>query len=132
TYPNDTLIQVSYNKFISENLNIKDTTYVIRQRKENLKLNLNQLSKYGFNVFDLKGYAERNVPYNSILEMIDSLNQGTENYNLVKFTKPIFNKNKSLAYIRILHGSDGKSLILEKNNGKWRKKIELESWIECW
>ena len=105
---------ISHAKFISETLNIKDTIFVKQQSIDNAKLDLNKLSDFGFKIFDLKALIKKKTPYNSILDLVDSLNIGTSNYSFVKFSVPVFNKEKNLAYIRISQGSGGETLILKK------------------
>jgi hypothetical protein len=121
---------ISHAKFISEKLNINDTIFVKQQSIDNAKLDLNKLSEFGFKIFDLKGLVKKKTPYNSILDIADSLNIGTNNYSFVKFSVPIFNKEKNLAYMRVSQGSGGETLILEKENGKWKKKYEIDNWVE--
>jgi hypothetical protein len=121
---------ISYTKFISDTLNIKDTIFVKQQRIDNAELDLNKLEDFGFKIFDLKSLLKRETPYNSIIELADSLNIGTNNYSYVKFSIPIFNKEKNLAYMRISQGSSGAALILEKENGKWKRKYEIYNWVE--
>ncbi len=121
---------ISHTKFISDTLNIMDTVFVKQQRMDNTKLDLNKLADYGFEIFDLKGLVENKVSYNSILGKVDSLNNGTENYSFLKFSVPVFNKEKNLAYIMLSQGSGGETIILEKVNGKWTKKYEFNNWVE--
>ncbi len=121
---------ISHVKFISEALQVLDTMFVKNQIMNNEALDLSELSSYGFNVFDLKSRIEDEVPYNDILDEIDSLNKGMENYSLLKISKPVFNEKGSLVYIRIEQGSGGSSYILENKNGKWSKKYHLEMWVE--
>lgn len=121
---------ISHVKFISDTLNILDTIFVKQQMVDNSKLDLNRLADYGFNIFDLKGLVGDNVPYNTILDLADSLNVGTDNYSFLKFSVPIFNKDKTLAYIMLAQGSGGETLILEKVNGKWIRKHEFDNWVE--
>lgn len=121
---------INHTKFISDTLNIMDTVFVKQQRMDNAKLDLNKLADYGFKIFDLKGLAENKVPYNSILDKVDSLNVGTENYSFLQFSVPIFNKKRNLVYIMLSQGSGGETVILEKVNGKWTKKYEINNWVE--
>ena len=125
--PNKT---ISLNRFISDTLNIMDTVFVKQQRLDNVKLDLDRLADYGFAIFDLRSLAKKKVPYDSILHLADSLNKGTDNYSFIKFSVPVFNREKNLAYIMLSQGSGGETLILEKVNGKWKKKYEIASWVE--
>ena len=97
---------------------------------DNVKLDLDRLADYGFAIFDLRSLAKKKVPYDSILHLADSLNKGTDNYSFIKFSVPVFNREKNLAYIVLSQGSGGETLILEKVNGKWKKKYEIASWVE--
>ena len=121
---------MSHIRFISDTLHIYDTVYVKQQIVTNSKLDLNRLTGYGFNIFDLKGLLIHNTPHDSILALADRLNSKTGNYSFLMFSIPIFNKEKNLAYIRISKGSDGSTLILEKPNDKWLKKFEIDYWAE--
>jgi len=130
--PNDPLNPrktISLTRYVSDSLKVADTMFIKNQFIDNRKLDLSQLSDYGFNMFDLKSRIEKKVPYDSILSIIDSLNKGTNNYSLLKISKPVFSENKKLAYIRLEQGSGGNSYILEKKNGKWTKKYHLEMWV---
>lgn len=121
---------ISHYKFIFDTLNISDTVFVKQQMIENSKLDLNRLKEYGFKMFDLKGLLEKNVPYDSILDLADSLNIGANNYSFLRYSVPIFNKEKNLAYIILAQGSGGVTLILEKEEGKWKRKYEIDGWVE--
>lgn len=118
---------ISHWKFISDNLKVNDTTFIRNQVLDNINLDLNELEKYGFKVFDLKSKLENNEPFTAI---IDSINQGTPNYSVLKFNKPIFNKEKNLAYLMVEQGSGGHTLILEFVDGKWKKKNQIYDWVE--
>lgn len=118
---------VSHWKFISDNLNVSDTVFIKNQVSDNKNLNLNELGKFGFNVFDLKSKLKNNEPF---MSEIDSINDGTENYGILKFSKPIFNKDKNLAYLMLEQGSGGNTIILEFVDGKWKKKTQLADWVE--
>lgn len=121
---------ISLTKFIADTLHIMDTTFVNQQRINNAKLDLDRLADFGFRIFDLKQLVQKEVPYNLILKMADSLNAETAKYSFVKFSIPIFNKEKNLAYIMLAQGSEGKTLILERVGNRWRRKYELNNWVE--
>lgn len=125
--PKNSRKTISHMKFISDSLKVADTMFIRNQILDNVNLDLNQLENYGFKVFDLKSKLENNEPYTAI---IDSINEGTENYGILKFNKPIFNKDKNLAYLMVEQGSGGETLILELVDGKWKKKNQFGDWVE--
>ena len=122
--------KISHIEYISDLLKINDTVFVKRQIIDNRQLELNQLSKYGFKIFDLKNEIENNTPYDKIFEKVDSVNIGADSYSLLQITKPIFNKEKNMAYIRLRYGSGGKTLILKNVGGKWKKRNQIDDWVE--
>jgi len=117
-------------KFICDSLKVKDTMFIRNQFLNNKTFDLNQLTNYGYNMFDLKTKIENNMPHDTLLKLIDSLNRGTKNYSLLKISKPIFNEDKNLVYIRTEQGSGGDSYILEKIKDKWTEKYHLAQWVE--
>ena len=121
--------EISHIEYISKVLEI-DTSFVRQQMVDNKQLDLKKLSTYGFNIFDLKAEIKNQTPFDQIWEKVDSINVGTDNYSLLEITKPIFNKEKNLVYIRLKQGSGGETLILEKVDGEWKKKKQLDSWVE--
>ncbi len=122
---------ISHTKFISDTLKVNDTVFIMQQIEQNKRLDLNQLSKFGFKIFNLKTMVKNKVPYDSINKVVDSLNSGKVNsYSFLKISKPIFNKNKNLVYLMLEHGPWGETLILEKIDNKWRKKHQFNRWIE--
>jgi len=116
--------------FISESLDEPDTAFIQQQLKHATSVNLDTLSTYGFQIFDLKGKSKLNHSYKSIVEYADSINMITDNYSFLKFTIPIFNKNQNLAYMRFQRGSSGEAIILEKIEDHWIRKIKLYEWME--
>ncbi|MGS2765286.1 hypothetical protein [Sinomicrobium sp. M5D2P9] len=125
--PKNSKKTISHWKFISDSLKVSDTMFIRKQVSDNIHLDLNRLEKYGFNVFDLKSKLENNEPYSAI---IDSISEGTENYGILKFNKPIFNKDKNLAYLMLEQGAGGQTLILALVDGKWKKKNKFGDWVE--
>ncbi|MBM1106383.1 hypothetical protein JQC67_09565 [Aurantibacter crassamenti] len=128
--PTNSRKTISLTRYIADSLKVMDTMFIKNQFIDNKKLNLNRLSDYGYKIFDYKTIVENKVPEDSIWKLVDSLNKGTENYSFLKISKPVFNENKSLAYIRLEQGSGGDSYILEKVDGKWTKKYHLAMWVE--
>ena len=122
---------VKHSKFISDKLNINDTTFVLKQFKSNKKMNLNELSNFGYRIYDMDLHLFKDeIPINVIHKQIDSLNERKNSYSFLSITKPIFNKKQNLAYIRIGQSMGGKTLILEKENRKWNIKETLDEWVE--
>ena len=119
-------------KFISDTLNIKDTLFVKSQFESNERLKLDELEQFGFRIFDMEDVYERQekIGYFSIDEEIDSLNRGKNSSSILSISKPYFNKELNLAYVRIRHGSSGETLILEKENNKWKVKYTIGKWVE--
>ncbi|WP_405370370.1 hypothetical protein [Nonlabens sp. Asnod2-A12] len=117
-------------ELISNSLVESDTSFIQKQRKSVSNVNLNQLSNYGFRILDVKGMSKAKFSYNDILQVADSLNQKTGNYSFLKYTIPIFNKEKNLAYIRLQKSSSGEVIVLEKIDNRWKKKLQLYKWVE--
>lgn len=119
--------------YISFHLKTEDTLYIYNQFSQNKNLNLNDLSKYNFKMFNNKKCFENNIEYDSILKLINIENK---KYNfipkddLLTVSKPFFNKEQKLAYIRFQRGSGGETVLFEKRNGKWKHKEMISSWIE--
>ncbi|WP_298951913.1 hypothetical protein [uncultured Nonlabens sp.] len=74
--------------------------------------------------------SRNNYSYENILESADSINQKTGNYSFLKFTIPIFNKEKNLAYIRLEKDGSGEAIILEQKECGWKRNIQLYEWVE--
>ncbi|MFC4740221.1 hypothetical protein ACFO3U_09480 [Flavobacterium ponti] len=51
-------------------------------------------------------------------------------YDLLTISKPLFNKQQNLAYIRFQRGFGGETVLFEKKNNKWKFKEILSSWVE--
>ena len=119
-------------KFISDTLDIKDTLFVKSQFESNESLKLDELEQFGFQIFDMEDVHERQekIGYFEIDEEIDSINRGKKSSSILSISKPIFNKELNLAYVRIRHGSSGETLILEKENKKWKVKYTIGKWVE--
>ncbi|MEO9952489.1 hypothetical protein [Nonlabens sp.] len=117
-------------ELISNSLLESDTVFIQKQRKSVSTIDLNELSAYGFKIFDIKGMSRNNFSYENILQSADSINQKTGNYSFLKFTIPIFNKEKNLAYMRLQKGSSQSAIILEKTNNRWKRKTLLYGLLE--
>jgi hypothetical protein len=130
--PENPKVTFSFAKFISDTLKIYDTTFVKNQSKSNNSLNLNELTKYGFRIFDMESAIneQKENGYFLIDSKIDSLNKGKNSYKYLSITKPIFNKELNLAFIRVAQGYGGNTIILKKENGKWKRKYTVGGWVE--
>lgn len=51
-------------------------------------------------------------------------------FSYLTLTKPIFNKDLNLAYVRIKLGSGGMSRIYQNINGTWVIKYEFDEYVE--
>ena len=121
--------------FISKILNEEQSKFIECQIKNNKSLDLNQLSKFDIKILDVKKYYKDGISRDSIDKIVydyynnkDSFNFKNKSYLII--SKPIFNKEKNLAYIRILYGSSGASYLLENSNKKWYILKEFENWVE--
>jgi len=122
-------IRVTHSQLISKYLKEKDTLFIQKQFRDNKKLNLSELTKYGFKMFDLKNHQKSDSLYKLIRKHYKKV--GLKNYgDLFLISKPIFNKQLNSAYLRVQYGVTGYTYEIKKVNGKWEKKIELLSWIE--
>lgn len=118
-------------ELISNSLSEPDTSFIQKQRKSVSTIDFNELSTYGFRILDVKEMSRNNYSYENILESADSINQKTGNYSFVlKFTIPIFNKEKNLAYIRLEKDGSGEAIILEQKECGWKRNIQLYEWVE--
>ncbi|WP_339835226.1 hypothetical protein [uncultured Flavobacterium sp.] len=114
-------------------LNTKDTTFIKNQLNNNPKLNLDFLSNYGFVIFDYKKYFDDQMGIVSIDKkiQIENVKNGFNiDSELLMIEKPTFNKELNLAYIRFKNGSNGKKVLFEKKNGKWKLLKEISTWNE--
>lgn len=119
--------------YISFHLKTEDTSYVFNQFQQNKELNLNKLSKYGYKMFDNKKCFDNNLKNDSILKLIIIENKKynfVPKYDLLTVSKPLFNKQQNLVYIRFQRGFSGETVIFEKKNNKWKFKEILSSWVE--
>jgi hypothetical protein len=115
---------------IYKSLNESDTLFLQQQRKSTSNVNLNKLSNYGFQIFDLKGKSRSNHSFESMIESVDTINNTNGNYSFLKFTIPIVNKQKDLTYLNIQKDSSGETIVLEKLDNHWKRKIPLYEWVE--
>jgi hypothetical protein len=115
---------------IYKSLNESDTLFLQQQRKSTSNVNLNKLSNYGFQIFDLKGKSRSNHSFESMIESVDTINNTNGDYSFLKFTIPIVNKQKDLTYLNIQKDSSGETIVLEKLDNHWKRKIPLFEWVE--
>jgi hypothetical protein len=115
---------------IYKSLNESDTLFLQQKRKSTSNVNLNKLSNYGFQIFDLKGKSRSNHSFESMIESVDTINNTNGNYSFLKFTIPIVNKQKDLTYLNIQKDSSGETIVLEKLDNHWKRKIPLFEWVE--
>ena len=102
---------ISHSEFISDTLKINDID---------------------FNVIDIKKYTDNGIEWDSINKIAEKYyakNRLENIYSVLYITKPIFNKELNLAYVRIRQGSGGMTRIYEKKNGIWKLKYELDNWV---
>ena len=117
--------------YISEILNINDTAFVSRQFKLNSNFSFDNLSKYGYKILDVKSIVKNKNPYNQIQDSVKKHYNGKNEFGcLTTFSKPIFNKEKNKAYVRVGCGSSGCTLIFIKNENKWKIEKEFNQWVK--
>ncbi|MBL7560499.1 hypothetical protein JAO71_11885 [Olleya sp. YSTF-M6] len=124
---------ISHSEFISDTLKINDIDFVKGQFKKNKDFNISRIKEYGFNVIDIKKYTENKIEWDSINKIAEKYyaeNSVANIYSILYITKPIFNKELNLAYVRIRQGSGGMTGIYEKQNKIWKLKYELDNWVE--
>jgi hypothetical protein len=78
----------------------------------------------------LRGESRSNHTFESIIESVDTINNTKGNYSFLKFTAPIFNKLKDLTYLNMQKDSSGETIVLEKLDNHWKRKIPLYEWLE--
>lgn len=128
--------EIKFNSLVeykADILNTKDTLFIKNQIEDNKKLDLNNLSNYGYKIFDFKKCLMDNINYDSIYKRIEltKIRNGLNlNSTLLMIDKPTFNKELNLAYIRFQEGSGGETVLFEKKNNKWKFKEIISSWVE--
>ena len=131
--PNNSSRTISHFEFISDTLKINDIDFVRKQFIENKDFDISTIEKNGFKVIDVEKYRENEIQWDSINKIADKYyeeNKMIDFYSFLHITKPIFNKELNLAYVRFRHGSGGMTRIYEKQNGIWEMKYEFDEWIE--
>ncbi|CAL2101522.1 conserved protein of unknown function [Tenacibaculum sp. 190130A14a] len=131
--PNSSSRTISHSEFISDTLKINDIDFVRKQFRENKDFDISTIGKNGFKVIDVEKYRENEVQWDSINKIADKYyeeNKMIDFYSFLHITKPIFNKELNLAYVRISLGFGGMTRIYEKQNGIWQMKYEFDNWIE--
>ncbi|AXO79268.1 hypothetical protein DZC78_02370 [Olleya aquimaris] len=124
---------ISHFEFISDTLKINDIDFVREQFRENKDFNISRLEKNGFKVIDVEKYRENEIQWDSINKIAEKYyeeNKMIDFYSFLHITKPIFNKELNLAYVRFRPGSGGMTRIYEKQNGIWKIKYEFDEWVE--
>ncbi|MFB9054621.1 hypothetical protein ACFFVB_16150 [Formosa undariae] len=124
---------ISHSEFISDTLKINDIDFVKGQFQKNKDFDISKIKEYGFNVIDIKKYTDNEIEWDSINKIAEKYyaENSLENiYSVLYITKPIFNKELNLAYVRIRQGSGGMTRIYEKKNRIWKLKYELDNWVE--
>ncbi len=124
---------ISHSEFISETLKINDIDFVKGQFQKNKDFDISKIKEYGFNVIDIKKYTDNEIEWDSINKIAEKYytENSLENiYSVLYITKPIFNKELNLAYVRIRQGSGGMTRIYEKKKGIWKLNYELDNWVE--
>ena len=119
----------SESNYISKVLEINDTLFVQKQFDLNPTFNFDDLSKFGFKILDIKSIIEKGGDYNIILDEVNLYYKNCDTCCMLVLSKPIFNKEKNKAYLRMGCGSGGRSIILEKKLNKWKVIKELDYWV---
>lgn len=123
---------ISHSEFISDTLKINDIDFIKGQFQKNKDFDISKIKEYGFNVIDIKKYTDNGIEWDSINKIAEKYyakNRLENIYSVLYITKPIFNKELNLAYVRIRQGSGGMTRIYEKKNGIWKLKYELDNWV---
>ncbi|WP_073221763.1 hypothetical protein [Aequorivita viscosa] len=131
--PNNPSRTISHFEFISDTLKINDIDFVRKQFRKNKDFDISTLEKNGFKVIDVEKYRENEIQWDSINKIAEKYyeeNKMIDFYSFLHITKPIFNKELNLAYVRFRPGSGGMIRIYEKQNGIWQMKYEFDEWIE--
>jgi hypothetical protein len=115
--------------YISEVLEINDTVFVQKQFDLNPTFNFDDLSKLGFIILDVKSIVKKGGGYYKILDEVNLYYKNCDTCCMLVLSKPIFNKEKNKAYLRMGCGSGGRSIILEKKLNKWKVIKELDYWV---
>ncbi len=118
---------ISHSKFISDILEIYDTTFVQKQFRENEEFDFMQIEKYAFRVFDLEE-LKNSLGSTDIYDTVAKMNVGYNSFYRTIITKPIFNKEKNKAYLMI-NNFGGKTYILEKVGENWRINSTLHHYV---
>jgi hypothetical protein len=100
-----------------------DTVFIIDQIRQRTNFRTDKLEEHGFTI--IKITPNKGIDW---LYIYDNIGPG-----ILSVDRPIFNKNYTLAYVRIgfLCGNlcgGGREVILEKKDGKWI----LKEWISTW
>jgi len=124
---------ISHANFISDTLKINDIEFVKNQMVENKQFDLSRISELGFNIIDIKAHSKQGISLDSIDKLAEKYyieNKIPKYSSILYISKPIFNKELNLAYIRIRHGSGGKTRMYEKLDERWNLKYEFGEWVE--
>ena len=124
---------ITHSQFISDTLKIKDIKFVTEQFQNNKGFSISEIKKYGYNIIDVKQYIENEIKWDSINKIAEKYyteNKLENYYSFLNITKPLFNKEQNLAYIRIRLGPKGMTRIYEKQNDLWNVKYEFGNWVE--
>jgi hypothetical protein len=90
----------SYNEYVTEILNIKDTDFINKQIIENKNLKIKSLKKLKFK---FQNFEEKRTNDNCY----------------VMISKPLFNKNEDCFYIIIQENGTQNQYLFKKNRNKW-------------
>jgi hypothetical protein len=124
---------ISHFEFISDTLKINDIEFVRKQFRENKGFDISGLEKNGFKIIDIEKFRGNEIQWDSINKIAEKYyeeNKMIDFYSFLHITKPIFNKELNLAYVRMRLGSGGMTRIYEKRNEIWRMKYEFDEWVE--
>ena len=90
----------SYNEYVSEILNVKDTIFINEQIIHNKNLKINSLKNFNFK---FQNFEDKKINENCY----------------VMISKPLFNKNENRFYIIIQENGNQNQYLFEKNGNKW-------------
>ena len=105
----------SYAEFISDSLELNDTSFVKRQMDSNDSFAYRKLKNYGFRLLDLEQYRNDTI---SIYDISENLNKGYKSFYVVRIGMPVFNKKLDKAYLTI-SDTGGRAIIYQKIGNKW-------------
>lgn len=112
----------------------RDLDFISQQINNNKDLELNELKRFGYNIFDVKEYRKNNINFDSIKKIAFKKNSqiGFPSSDFTIISKPIFNKEKDKVLLSIGNITGAATILFEKSDfqNKWVVIKEVENWTE--